>query len=342
MKLRQQRRIIGLGLWFFAPLIGFFSLLLGPGEVSFGELLEILYHKLRQLWDPSDSIARRDSLEALVWQVRLPRSLLALFIGGALGCSGAITQGVFRNPLASPNILGLGSAAAMMVVLGISLGIDELWLWSKPLLAAGGVLLSLFLLYLFSRWSEGILSLLLSGLALSTLFGALMTALLGIHLNNYEASLKMSQWLLGSFEARSWPHLFLAVFPITVGLLLALYLRKDLDVLYLDPQSAASLGLNLQVTYLVSILSVALLLGTAVSLVGLIGFVGLIVPHIARILVGPGHGGLIPFCIAFGACLLLVVDIVSRVFVFVYLPPGVITSLLGAPLFLWLIHKSRL
>ncbi len=337
--MNHPAKLINTLIWLITGGIAFLSLGLGPGDLSWPQIFTILYDHISSAFSTTKTNPSNIA-EILVWQVRLPRSLLAISIGAALGCGGAITQGVFRNPLASPNVLGLGSGAAVMVVLGISLGIDELGLWIKPILAASGVLICLLFLYAFSRTSGTILSLLLCGLGLSAFFAALMTLLLSINLNNYEASLKISQWLMGSFDARSWSHLRWGLLPIGLGLVLALYLRKNLDVLYLGQESAASLGVNLRTTYVTSVLCAALLVGTAVSLVGVIGFVGLVVPHVARLLVGPSHGRLIPFSMSLGAGLLLIVDISSRVFTYVYLPPGVITSLIGTPFFLWLIRRS--
>ena len=332
MKLKHYIKPITISLWIFTAIILLYSLSLGPGNVSFVQTIQVLSHKWLGL-------ETEQTLESLVWQIRLPRSLLALLIGAALGCGGVLSQGIFRNPLASPNILGLNSGAAVMIVLGVALGLDDLALWASPLIAAIGVLLVLLLLYLLmKRFGSitGTLPLLLSGLALSTLLGAIMTLLLSISIKDYGVSLKVMQWLLGNLEARSWMHLSWGILPIGLGLGLALYVSKDLDILHLGQDTAASLGVNLAKTYLLTIVAIALLVGASTALVGIIGFVDLVIPHTCRLLLGAKHSRILPFSISLGACALLLVDILSRTFTQIYLPPGVITSLVGAPLFLWL------
>ncbi len=309
------------------------SLSLGPGDLTLPQSWRALYETLFDL-PVSDQLS-----QSLVWQIRLPRALLAFVIGAGLGCAGCISQGIFRNPLASPNVLGVSTGASVAVIIGVTLGLDELALWFTPLLAALGSVGTFGLLYLLTAGSRNIFSLLLSGLALSTLFSAIMALLLGLQVQDYEVTVRVMQWLLGSLEAKSWSHLHWGWLPILLGLMLSMLLRKDLDVLHLGEQTASSLGTNLRSTYLLSIMAVALLVGAATALAGIIGFVGLVIPHITRLLVGTSHHRLIPFSMALGAFFMLLVDITSRIIVSLYLPPGVITSLLGAPLFLWLIRK---
>ncbi len=325
-----------LSLWLgVLPVLVMGNLSLGPGNLSLQDVWTVFYEQFM------NQASSNDLHKALVWQIRLPRILLSLLVGAALASSGVITQGLFRNPLASPNILGLSNGAAVAAIIGITFGMDEQELWATPLIAALGVLISLFFLYWLSKGWEGSTSLLLCGVALGTLYSAVITLLLSLNIKDYEISLKISQWLLGSFESRSWLHLIWGTIPIATGLVVAFTLRRDLDLLYLGTESANSLGVSLRTSYLSSILCVGLLVGTTTALVGIIGFVGLVIPHIARLLIGASHNYMLTFSLSLGACLMLIVDTISRNVNVMYLPPGAITSFIGAPLFLWLLRQQN-
>jgi iron complex transport system permease protein len=244
--------------------------------------------------------------DAIVWDLRLPRALLATTLGAALGAAGAITQGLFRNPMAEPGVLGISMGAAAVTVLGFSLGLDDAGVWVTPVLAALGAASVLLVLFALVGPATGLGTLLLSGIAL----GALCSALTALMLAFDAERLAAAQWL-----------------------------RVDLDLLHLGPDTAASLGVDLRRTRLVAIVAVAVLVGAATAMAGVIGFLGLIVPHVARLLVGPAHARLMPLSMAIGAFTLLAVDTASRSVTTVTLPPGVITSLMGAPFFLWLLRR---
>ena len=278
----------------------------------------------------------------VVLDLRLPRTLLAALLGGALGAAGAVAQGLFRNALAEPSVLGVSAGAAAAAVVSFSLGLDELAAWATPVCAAAGAVASLVALVALAGGTGNLTSLLLGGVALSAVWGALITLLLALQVERWELGLEVLGWLMGSFEGRSWPQLGWALGPAALGLGAAVWLRRDLDLLHLGPDTAASLGLDLARTRTVAIGCVALLVGTATALVGVIGFVGLIVPHAARMLAGPGHRATIPLAAILGAVLLVVVDASARTGAAVSVPPGVVTSLLGGPFFLWLLrHGDR-
>ena len=313
-----------------SALITVFSISLGPGDITFGSII--------------DHITGRAELHAvssgIVWDLRLPRALLAFLIGAALGVAGVTTQGMFRNPLASPNVLGISSGASFFVVVGIALGVNETSIYITPFLASMGALFSIALLYLFSRGMKSFHALLLSGIALSTLLSACVTLVLSLKIQNYEVTVQIMNWLLGSLEAKTWHHLSWGLPGVTLGMLLMLTMARHFDTLNLGEETAYSLGVNVRKLYAISILAVAVLVGTATALSGIIGFVGLIVPHISRLLIGARHSRLVPFAAIFGGLFLLLVDILARNLTRVYLAPGVITSLLGAPMFIWLIKSS--
>ncbi|MDH5718693.1 MAG: iron ABC transporter permease [Spirochaetia bacterium] len=307
------------------------SLTLGPGEITLNQVLGVL---------AGYDSANNSLVHSLVWEIRLPRALLAMLIGASLGCAGTITQGIFQNPLASPNVLGLSYGAAVFVVLGIILGIDEMALYITPFLAALGAIFTFVLLYLFTLRSAGIFSLLLSGIAVSTIFSAVITLLLSLQIKDYEVTIKVMQWLMGNLEMKSWIHLKWIIIPVSLGITGAFFLRRNLDVLHLGEETAASLGISFRYTYFLGVFFSALLIGASTAVSGIIGFVGLVVPHLARLLIGAKHTKLIPFSIVLGAFFLLAVDVISRVTLKFYLPPGAVTSLIGAPVFLWLVQKN--
>ncbi|MCX4245444.1 FecCD family ABC transporter permease [Paraliomyxa miuraensis] len=318
-------------------LLVWLALIVGPGHVGALEALEVVAIHLGL---PSPPTPPPPTLDALVWDLRLPRSLLAALLGAALGFAGAVTQGLFRNPMAEPGVLGVSAGAAALAVVGFSLGLDVHSTFAVPTLAAvgaGGVLVVLLGL---TRDRSDATTLLLSGIALGAMAGALTTLLLALDTERWDLGIKVVRWLMGSLEGRSWVHLQGALLPLGAGLALGLWLRVDLDALQLGRDTAASLGVDLVRTQRLALLSVALLTGAATALAGVIGFLGLVVPHVARRLGGPEHARLLPASALGGALVLLVVDVLDRSIHDVVLPPGALTSLAGAPFFLWLLRRT--
>jgi iron complex transport system permease protein len=309
------------------------ALVVGPGEVGLADVLRVLTARARGL-APEHPI-----LDALVWDIRLPRALLALATGAALAAAGMVTQGLFRNPMAEPGVLGVSAGAATAAVLGFALGLDHVGLWATPIIAALGASAVLAALFVLARPNIGFATLLLSGIALGALCSALTTVILAVGTERWDLGIKIVRWLMGSFEGRSWTHLGWALPPLVLGLGLCTWLRIELDALQLGAQTAASLGVDLDRVRLSSLAAVALLVGMATALTGVIAFVGLVVPHVARIWVGPMHRDLLPVATTVGAAALLAVDTASRSIPELALPPGAITSLMGAPFFLWLLRR---
>ncbi len=308
----------------------------GPGEVG---ILEALTRVLAHLGPGPAEPSLRD---AIVWQLRLPRALLAALVGAALASAGVLTQGLFRNPLADPGVLGVSAGAMLAAVLGFMLGAEQHGLWVTPLLAAGGAGLVLVVLLALHRAHQGLATLLLSGFALGTLCAAIATVCLALGAQRWDLGIRVMQWSLGSFEGRTWIHLGWGLPPCIVGLALAVWLRRDLDTLHLGHDIAASLGVDLVRLRRRAVLAVGLLVGAATALSGVIGFVGLLVPHLARMICGAGHRRLLPLAALLGAVLVVLVDTLARSVTTVVLPPGVLTSLLGAPLFLVLLRRRGL
>lgn len=309
------------------------ALVVGPGGVTPRDVLAVL---------TTPGVAERPpSIErTLVWDLRLPRALLVVLVGVALAMAGVVTQGLFRNPMAEPGVLGVSAGAAAAAVMGFALGLDQWGVWVSPLLAGAGALAILAVLLIIGRPAVGgFATLLLSGIALGALCSSMITLVLSLGTERWDLGLKVVRWLMGSFEGRSWTHVGVMLLTMALGVPLCGWLRLDLDALALGPTTAASLGVDVPRTQKIALLAVALLVGAATALTGVIGFVGLVVPHIARLWVGPQHRVLLPVSALLGGLLLLIVDTVSRSSSALALPPGAITSLIGAPFFLWLLRR---
>jgi iron complex transport system permease protein len=310
-----------------------FGLTVGPGDYGFADVLGVVANGLR-------GVASEPMAEAILWQLRLPRVVLAMLVGAALGCAGAVTQGLFRNPLASPDVLGISTGAAAAVVIGFALGIDEQALWITPVLAAAGAGVILALLFGLTVRRRDLAYLLLTGVALSALAGAVSTVTLATFVDRYALAQKVMVWMLGSFDGRGFTQLGWASGPILLGLLAAWALHRPLDLLVLGEETAATLGVDRARLRLYAATAVGVLVGTATAAVGSIGFVGLIAPHLARTLVGQAHVRLIPACMLLGAALVLAADTLGRALTPMYLAPGAVTSLLGGVFFLWLLRRQ--
>jgi len=282
------------------------------------------------------------NIDLVVFQhLRLPRSLLAIIIGASLGLSGAALQGLLRNPLAEPGIIGVSASAALGAVLVFYSGLSLVFPLALPLGGITGALLSVTLLYLLAGRNSSVLTLILAGVAISSLAGSLTALALNLAPNPF-ASMEIFYWLMGSLSNASMEHVWLLLLPTLFGWWLIFQSRHALDVLSLGEDTASTLGINLARLNKKLILGTALCVGSAVSVSGGIAFVGLIVPHLLRPFVGQRPSSLLFVSAIAGATLLLFADIMVRL-----LPTqqelkiGVLTALIGAPFFLRLILNSR-
>lgn len=276
----------------------------------------------------------------IMMDVRLPRTLLALMIGATLGLAGASLQGYLRNPLADPGVVGVTSAASLGAVLALYTGISMAFPLALPMMGIVGALLCALLLQgLAGR--GGVLSLVLAGVAVSSLCAALMSLALNLSPNPYAAA-EIMFWLMGSVTDRSMDHVAFAAPLILIGWVVLALSARALDALSLGDESAASLGVNLNTTRNMVIGGTAISVGAATSVSGGIGFIGLVVPHLLRPLVGHSPSRLLLASALGGAALLLAADILVRVLpTGMELKLGVVTALVGAPFFLWLIFRAR-
>lgn len=274
-------------------------------------------------------------------EIRLPRMLLGLVAGAALGVSGAVLQGLLRNPLAEPGVTGVSAFAALGAVVAMYFGLAAAWPLALPLLAISGALISALLLFALSARDSGILTLILAGVALSSLASALTALALNLAPNPYAVS-EIVFWLLGSLKDRSLQDVAIAAPFVAGGIALLSTTGRALDALTLGDDGAQSLGVDLRSLARSTALGVALAVGGSVAVTGTIGFVGLVVPHLVRPFVGHQPSKLLlPSALA-GALLVTAADIgVRLVPVTPELMLGVVTSLTGAPFFLWLIIRMR-
>ena len=289
-----------------------------------------------------DILQSTASLEAnVVGQIRIPRLLLALIVGATLGISGAAMQGLLRNPLADPGVLGVSSGAAFGAVCTLYFGAAALaWYW-LPLAAITGALVSMLLVYMLAGLHSSLLALILAGVAINAITGALVAVALNIAPSLY-AMQEIIFWLMGSLANRHIDHVFIALPLACAGWILMLSRRRFLDALSLGEESARSLGFNHHCERAILLLGIALSVGACVAVSGSIGFVGLVVPHLLRPLVGYRPGRLMLASALGGALLLVLADILVReINMSRELKLGVVTSLLGGPFFLFLILKTR-
>ncbi|HCU2312297.1 TPA: iron ABC transporter permease [Klebsiella aerogenes] len=286
-----------------------------------------------------------DEILRHIWlTIRLPRVLLALLVGAALALSGCVMQGLFRNPLADPGLLGISSGAALAVAcwLVLPLSVPALLALYMPMLAAFiGSLAVMVAIFILSRAGDGSLSrLLLVGIAINALCGALVGVL--AWLSNDAQLRQLSLWGMGSLGQAEWPTLLVAASLIIPASIAVWRMASRLNLLQLGDEEAHYLGVNVRAIQRLLLLCSAVLVAAAVAISGVIGFIGLVVPHLMRMWLGADHRGLIPGSLLAGAILLLIADTLARtVAAPAEMPVGLLTSLLGAPWFLWLIFRRE-
>ena len=283
----------------------------------------------------------------ILFEIRTPRVILAGFVGAALALAGAALQGLFRNPLADPGLIGVSSGAALgaiaMIVLGSGLNLlPELMPYALPVAAVLGALTVTIFLYLFASYygQFSILTVILLGIAINAL------ASVGIGVFQYlsdDAQLRsLVFWMMGSFGRASWEIVMPAMAIVIISLVLLLSQTKNLDRLQLGEAEAWFLGVDVKKLKRLIILSVSAAVGAGVSISGIIGFVGLVVPHIVRLVLGSSHRLVLPGSVLIGATLMIIADLISRILHSpAEVPISLVTSAIGAPFFLWLISRTR-
>jgi len=276
----------------------------------------------------------------VLFNVRLPRILAALLVGASLSTAGVSFQGIFRNPLVSPYILGVGAGAGFGACLAILLWDSYLLI---QLMAFAFGLLAMFIAISMGKASKGTgtLVLVLSGMIVGSIFTAL-TSLVKYVADPYDELPEIVFWLMGSLSTVRFVDLLYILFPMFLGTLVLFLLRWRINILSLGDEEAKALGMNVEKMRLIIVVCATLITSAAVSISGVIGWVGLVVPHISRMIVGPNYSRLLPMSMVIGASFMLVVDDLSRTIAATEIPLGILTSLVGAPLFAYLIKRGRL
>jgi iron complex transport system permease protein len=311
---------------------------IGAFDASPGEVLRVITHRIGL----PIGRAPEPLVDSIVWDIRIPRVLLAMVVGGALGCAGAAMQGSFANPLAEPGIIGVSSGAALGAVIAIVAGLTLLDTWNVAAAAFVGGLITVAVVYFASR-ADGrteVVTLILTGVALNALTGAVIGLI--TYLSDDAELRSITFWTLGSVAQATWPKV-LVVMPIAiVGVVVASTQAHRLDLLALGERSARHLGVDVERLRILMLIVIAMLTASAVAVSGIILFVGLVMPHIVRMIAGPAHRVLLPASALAGALALVVADTVSRTVIAPSeIPLGVLTALVGAPFFLWLLRRTR-
>ncbi|MCU0815746.1 MAG: iron ABC transporter permease [Cypionkella sp.] len=309
----------------------FASLLIGPAGLGLKQAMAALFGRGEG----------GDAVVMVMRDIRLPRAVLGLAVGAALGLAGAAMQGFLRNPLAEPGLIGVSSTAALGAVIALQTGLAAAFTLALPLAALLGAVLSVLLILLLAGPRGGALTLILAGIALSALAGAGTSLVLNLSPNPFAAA-EIVFWMMGSLADRSMTHVWLALPFITLGCAALLTTGRGLDALTLGEDAAQSMGVDLARLRLVIVLGTAAAIGASVAVAGAVGFVGLVVPHLLRPLVGARPSRLLPASALGGAAMILAADIATRL-----IAPdrdlklGVLTALVGAPFFLHLIWRMR-
>ena len=316
---------------------------IGSTEIAWSTVTRVIAaHLLPQGWVEMTGVSDADRV--IVWLIRMPRVIVAALAGGALAVAGTQLQAVFRNPLADPNVIGVSQGAALGAVIAFVTGLvtrSALWL---PLFAFFGAFVALFSVYwIASRAGTApVATLLLAGVALGALISAVSSLLISLSFVNWQVAAEIVFWMMGGLDSRSWTHVWVSLPFVALGLMISAWHVRALDLLQLGEETSASLGVEVEPVKRTLLITAALLTGAAVAVSGVIGFVGLIVPHAVRLILGPSHRALLPASALTGSLFLIFCDLLART---VHPPTevrlGIVTAAFGAPFFLYLLLRRR-
>ncbi len=312
---------------------------MGYMHIHFFDVLKIVLAKLSGVQSLTDGVNRL--FPVVITEVRLPRILTSATVGAGLALSGVVFQGILLNPLADPYTLGVSAGAALGASLALWLNISAWGMWSVPLLAFAGAALTLLAVIYLASSGSGLSSgdLILSGIIVSAILSA------GVSFIKYMADEQVGViifWLMGSFASKTWADVWLTLAVLILGTGVSMYFSRELNVMALGSRTAASLGVDIRKVRLILLITASLVAAVCVSVSGIIGFVGLLVPHIMRTICGPDNPRLIPVSILAGACLLLAADTLTRAVLPHEIPIGVLTALIGGPFFCYIYRKRQM
>jgi len=338
---RWRGRIYGiLGLFILLVVVATLAAAIGSVKIPFLTTSSILLSKLPLIeLTPTWS----NALETIILEIRLPRIILAGLVGAALAIAGATYQGLFRNPLADPYLIGVAQGAALGAVIGFLL--PTTWhgmgFGIIPLLAFSGALISTAIVYNLARVGKTIpvTTLILAGVALGALLGSIVSYLI---ISSGEKIHGIIFWLMGSFSLSQWSEVRVVLPYVVVGIVVILLYARPLNIMQLDEEQAQQLGINVERLKLILLAAATLITAAAVSFVGIIGFVGIIIPHAVRLIWGADHRFLLPLSVLTGAFFLILADLIARTVLSpTEIPVGVITAICGAPFFLYLLRRKK-
>jgi len=326
--------IVGAGILLI--LLFFISLMLGRYQVSLGDMGAVFYARIF-----GTKCTVSEMIQSVILKVRIPRICAAILIGGALSTAGATYQGLFKNPMISPDILGAsagaGFGAAMAILLSLPFIFIQFSAFAFGLLAVG---LACLICKMVSRGKDALLILVLSGMIVATFFSSLITLLK--YVADPQSKLpEIIYWLMGGLSTVSAGDVGMMLVPFTIGIVPLFLLRWQLNAMAFGDEEAKAMGLNTKRLRGIYIVSATLLTAAAVAVCGMIGWIGLVIPHLTRMLVGPNHKYLIPASFLMGGIFLLLVDDLARTLFTVEIPLGILTSIIGAPFFVYLLLKRK-
>lgn len=320
------------------------SVSVGPAKLSMLDVCQALLSGINQNFSDLLISEFPQWKQSIINNVRLPRVITGAFAGAAFAVCGAVLQGIFRNPLASPSVLGVSSGASLGAVIAIYLGLTSVTIWALPLFAFIGAATTILLVYAIAthRGHTPIATLLLAGVAISAFNVAMYSFILSMALKYWAVGKTIIYWTMGGLDGRTWDHAALIVPAFAFCFTFILAFQRDMDALMMGEIHASSVGVDVAKTRLILLLITSALVAAAVAVSGGIGFVGLIVPHIVRRLTGPHHRFLIPLSALLGALVIVLADLLLRGLLYENkIPLGVITASMGAPFFLFLLMKQR-
>lgn len=276
--------------------------------------------------------------ETVIFNIRIPRILVSLIVGSGLATAGASFQALFSNPLATPDTLGCANGASFGAALGILLGLNALGIQISALIFG---ILAVVLVFVFTRYRHAnqIMMIILGGMVVSSLFSALVSLIKYVADPN-DVLPVITFWLMGSFSNSTVRSLYTGVPMIVLGMVVLYLMRYRMNALSLKEEEAASLGINVRQNRMIVIVASSLITASVVSMCGVVGWVGLLIPHISRMLFGNNHTKVIPGCIVFGALFMLIIDTIARCMYQAEIPVSILTAIIGAPVFLLLLRKT--
>jgi iron complex transport system permease protein len=330
-------------LWFLILVfVCLVAITIGPADVTLDKTVRILVSKIPLIGQYISTEDIKDSQQVIVLKIRLPRVVLAALVGVALATVGTTFQGLFKNPMADPYIIGISSGAALGATIAIVTGLSVIvGYYAVSWMAFLGALLSTYIVYNIARVGNKVpvYTLLLAGVALSSFMTAIMSFLMV--LNNQEMH-QVVYWLLGSFSAKNWTHVITAAPLIIIGVIIVNFFARDLNAMLFGDDTALHLGVDVEIIKKILLILGAFIAAAAVSVSGTIGFVGLIVPHAVRLVIGPDHRILMPFAAISGGMFMVITDTIARTLMgSVETPVGIITAFFGGPFFIYLLKRKN-